>query len=210
MTSRIQVVLTASNKTVSDLVANGSFRLDLQMRLGSPILIPPLRERPQDIECIFDRINRDLAKNERSMQIGLESSARKRLLRYSWPGNARELQSLILRASLLGQSVIDDGFLEENFPKIYFGEAFEKNMVTAQDAPLPQELKCLEEILGIQGITRQRQYAMLMERLKDKKPNTNELPDWVRSRREKIEQFKAELPHVNAYLEKLAARRTRD
>ena len=204
------VVLAASNKPVSDLVVDGSFRLDLQMRLGSPILIPPLRERPQDIECIFERISRDLAKNERSMQIGLELSARKRLLRYSWPGNARELQSLIMRACLLGQSVINDGFLEENFPKIYFGEAFEKNIVTAQGAPLPQELRCLEDILGIQGITRQRQYAMLMEQLKDKRPNTNELPDWVRTRREKIEQFKAELPRVNAYLEKLTARRTRD
>ena len=203
------VVLAASNKPVSDLVADGAFRLDLQMRLGSPILISPLRERPQDIECIFDRINRDLAKNERTMQIGLEFSARKRLLGYSWPGNARELQSLIMRACLLGQSVIDDGFLEENFPKIYFGEAFETNIAAAQGAPLPQELKCLEEILGIHGTTRQRQYAMLMERLKDKKTNTNELPDWVRSRRDKIEQFRAELPHVNEYLKNLTARRPR-
>lgn len=205
------VVLAASNKPVSDLVADGSFRLDLQMRLGSPILIPPLRERPQDIECIFERISRDLAKNERAMQIGLEFSARKRLLRYSWPGNARELQSLIMRACLLGQPVIDDGFLEENFPKIYFGESSAKHLVATDGAlPLPQELKCLEEILGIQGITRQQQYSMLMERLKDKKTNTNELPDWVRSRREKIEQFNAQLPRVNAYLEKLTARRTRD
>jgi DNA-binding NtrC family response regulator len=203
------VVLAASNKPVSELVADGSFRLDLQMRLGSPILIPPLRERPQDIECIFDRINRDLAKNERSMQIGLEFSARKRLLAYSWPGNARELQSLIMRACLLGQSIIDEGFLEENFPKIYFGEFYEKYTPDVQGPPLPQELKCLEEILGIPKISRQRQYAMLMERLKDKKTTTNELPDWVRSRREKIEQFKAELPHINEYLENLTARRPR-
>lgn len=203
------VVLAASNKPVSDLVADGSFRLDLQMRLGSPFLIPPLREHPQDIECIFDRINRDLAKNERTMQIGLDASARKRLLRYSWPGNARELQSLIMRACLLGQSVIDDGFLEENFPKIYFGDAFNISIAAAHVTPIPEELKCLEEILGIQGITRQRQYAMLMERLKAKKTNTNELPDWVRSRQHKIEQFKVELPRVNLYLEKLTSRRPR-
>ena len=205
------VVLAASNKPVSDLVTDGSFRLDLQMRLGSPILIPPLRDRPQDIVCIFERISKDLAKNERSMQIGLESSARKRLLRYSWPGNARELQSLIMRACLVGQSIIDDGFLEENFPNIYSGETIEKTIAFAQGAPLPQELKCLEEILGIQGITRKRQYAMLMERLKDKKASTNELPDWVRSRRDKIEQFKFQLPRVNDYLENLtlATRRPR-
>lgn len=204
------VVLAASNKSVSDLVTDGSFRLDLQMRLGSPILIPPLRERPQDIECIFDRINRDLAKNERTMQIGLESSARKRLLGYSWPGNAREIQSLIMRACLLGQSVIDNGFLEENFPKIYFGDTRnDKNIAVAQGDPVPQELKCLEEILGIQGITRQRQYAMLMERLKDKKTKTNELPDWVRSRQKKIEQFKTELPCSIAYLNSLATKRPR-
>ena len=205
------VVLAASNKSVSDLVTDGSFRLDLQMRLGSPILIPPLRERPHDIECIFDRINTDLAKSGRTMQIGLESSAQQRLLRYSWPGNARELQSLILRACLLGQSVIDNAFLEENFPKIYFGDFRDgKEINSGHEILVPQELKCLEEIFGIPGITtRQQQYAMLMERLKDKKAKTNELPDWVRSRRHKIEQFKAELPRVNLYLEKLTARRPR-
>ena len=206
----VGVVLAASNKPVSDLVTDGSFRLDLQMRLGSPIMIPPLRERPQDIECIFERINRDLAKNGRTMQIGLDSSARQRLLRYSWPGNARELQSLILRACLLGQSVIDNRFLEENFPKIYFGDVRDDKETTSdQEILVPQELRCLEEILGIQGKTRQQQYAMLMERLKDKKAKTNELPDWVKSRRDKIEQFKAEVPLVNLYLEKLTARRPR-
>lgn len=206
----VGVVLAASNKPVSDLVTDGSFRLDLQMRLGSPIMIPPLRERPQDIECIFERINRDLAKNGRTMQIGLDSSARQRLLRYSWPGNARELQSLILRACLLGQSVIDNRFLEENFPKIYFGDVRDDKETTSdQEILVPQELRCLEEILGIQGRTRQQQYAMLMERLKDKKAKTNELPDWVKSRRDKIEQFKAEVPLVNLYLEKLTARRPR-
>ncbi|MEI7843237.1 MAG: sigma 54-interacting transcriptional regulator [Gallionellaceae bacterium] len=201
------VVLAASNKPISALVADGSFRVDLQMRLGSPILIPPLRERPQDIECIFERINRDLAKNERTMQIGLDSSAQQRLLRYSWPGNARELQSLILRACLLGKSVIDNGFLEENFPYIYFGDIQDgKDARNDQEVLVPQELKHLESIFEIQGITKQQQYAKLMERLTGKKAKSNELPDWVRSRQHKIEQFKSELPLVNLYLEKLTAR----
>ncbi len=115
-----------------------------------------------------------------------------------------------MRGCLLGQSVIDNGFLEENFPKIYFGDTRnDKNIAVAQGDPVPQELKCLEEILGIQGITRQRQYAMLMERLKDKKTKTNELPDWVRSRQKKIEQFKTELPCSIAYLNSLATKRPR-
>jgi transcriptional regulator with PAS, ATPase and Fis domain len=203
----VGVVLAASNKAVSNLVVDGAFRLDLQMRLGSPILIPPLRERPQDIECIFDRISRDIAKNDRAMQIFLESSARQRLLKYSWPGNARELQGLILRACLLGRSVIDDGFLEENFPKIYFGDTSDdKGVLSDKDTLIPQELSCLEEIFGIRGKTRLQQYTMLMERLKNKKAKTNELPDWVRSRRHKIELLKVELPLVNLYLEKLTAR----
>jgi transcriptional regulator with AAA-type ATPase domain len=201
------VVLAASNKPISDLVSDGSFRLDLQMRLGSPILIPPLRERPQDIECIFNRISTDLAKNERIRQIGLVPAARQRLLRYSWPGNARELQSLILRAYLMGQSVIDDGFLEENFPKIYSSDIRDdKEPKSNQETLVPQELKCLEEILGIRGVTRKEQYAKLMERLKDKKTKTNELSGWVRTRQLKIEQFKAELPLVNEYLESLTAK----
>jgi DNA-binding NtrC family response regulator len=204
------VVLAASNNPISDLVADGSFRLDLQMRLGSPILIPPLRERPQDIECIFDRINRDLAKNERTIQISLESSARQRLLRYSWPGNARELQSLILRACLLGQSVIDNRFLEENFPKIYFGDIRDKKEIkSSQETLVPLELKCLEEILGIPGIKRKEIYAKLMKSLTGKEVTTNELPGWVGARQHMIEQFKAELPLVNEYLEKLTKKRCR-
>jgi DNA-binding NtrC family response regulator len=204
------VVLAASNKPISDLVSKDKFRLDLQMRLGSPILIPPLRERPLDIECIFNRISTDLAKNERTSQINLTPSARQRLLRYSWPGNARELQSLILRAYLLGQLVIDDGFLEENFPKIYSSDfKDDKETKYNQETSIPHELKCLEEILGIPELKRKEQYAMLMERLKDKKPKTNELPDWVRSRQPKIEQFKAEIPRVALYLESLTARRRR-
>jgi len=202
------VVLAASNKPISDLVVDGSFRLDLQMRLGSPIRIPPLRERPQDVECIFNRISTDLAKNERTIQICLEDSARQRLLQYSWPGNARELQGLILRAYLLGRTVIDYRFLSENFPKICSDDIRDNKEIKGnQETLIPQELKCLEEILKIPGITKKEQYAKLMERLKDKKPKTNELPDWVRSRQTKIEQFKAELPLLNLYLHNLTAKR---
>lgn len=204
------VVVAASNKPLSTLVADGDFRLDLQMRLGSPIAIPPLRERPEDIECIFDQITRTLAKNEMTRQITLDPSARMRLLDYAWPGNARELQGLIMRARLLGQHVIDVEFLEQNFPGICSGKP--RDGAPAADRPVtavPHELRCLEEILATPGLRRKQQYAQLIERLTAKTPRTNELPDWVRSRGRTIRQFKADLPLANVYLQELIARRPR-
>jgi len=203
------VVLTASNKPIVDLVAGDTFRLDLQMRLGSPFVIPPLRERRDDIECIFDRISHNLAKDGLTTKVSLELSSRNRLMEYSWPGNARELQGLILRACLLGKSVIDDRFLEDNFPNIYFGDSREVKVPKSNcEGLVPQELKCLEEIFKIPA-SRKVQYAELMKRLKNKVVKTNELSDWVRSRQEIIEPFKTELPLVYSYLKSLVEKRPR-
>lgn len=204
------VVVAATNKPLSGLVAEGDFRLDLQMRLGSPIAIPPLRERSEDIECIFDQITQTLAKIGWTRKITVDPSAWKRLLDYAWPGNARELQGLVMRARLLGKYIIDIGFLEQNFPEIYFGKP--RDSAPAADrsvTAVPEELLRLEKVLGTPGLNRKQQYAQLIKHLTGNVPKTNELPDWVRSRGRTIQLFKVELPHANAYLEKLTAGRSR-
>ncbi len=92
-------VITATNRDLPGMVAEGLFREELYYRVNVVgITIPPLRERMQDIphlvKHIVQRLNRELGKRI----AGLEPEAMKRLLAYRWPGNVRELENVLERA----------------------------------------------------------------------------------------------------------------
>jgi len=95
-------VVAATNRNLKAAVAARQFREDLYFRLSVfPIDIPPLRERPGDIEVLarhfVDRFCRDLKKKT----LTLSAEAIDELQRYRWPGNVRELQNCIERAAIL-------------------------------------------------------------------------------------------------------------
>ena len=94
-------VVAATNRSLRDLVANGSFRADLYHRLSVyPVPIPPLRERGDDVLLLAGRfleLNRTRL-GIRSLR--LSGSAQDALRRYHWPGNIRELEHVISRAAL--------------------------------------------------------------------------------------------------------------
>jgi DNA-binding NtrC family response regulator len=95
-------VVAATNRNLKAAVAARQYREDLYFRLSVfPIVIPPLRERPDDIPTLarffIDRFCRDL--NKRPLM--LSSSAEDELRAYPWPGNVRELQNCIERAAIL-------------------------------------------------------------------------------------------------------------
>ena len=95
-------VVAATNRNLKAAVASRQFREDLYFRLSVfPIDIPPLRERPGDIELLarhfVDRFCRDLKKKT----LTLSAEAIDELKRYRWPGNVRELQNCIERAVIL-------------------------------------------------------------------------------------------------------------
>ena len=95
-------VVAATNRNLKAAVAARQFREDLFFRLSVfPITIPPLRERPGDIQmlarCFIERFCRDLNKKT----LALAPSAIDQLLAYSWRGNVRELQNCIERAVIL-------------------------------------------------------------------------------------------------------------
>ena len=91
-------LLTASNKRLNDLVASGSFRMDLFYRLKIiEIDIPPLRERISDVPLL---VNYFIAKHSARLKKrvkGISTKALTLLVRHSWPGNARELENVIQR-----------------------------------------------------------------------------------------------------------------
>jgi len=95
--------LAATNRDLDAEVARGRFRLDLYYRLnGISLLIPPLRERTEEIEPLARTfIEQACRRSSRREVPPLTAEALQRLRSYSWPGNIRELRNTIERAVLL-------------------------------------------------------------------------------------------------------------
>lgn len=95
-------VVTATNRNLRDAVAEGVFRLDLLYRLQViEIVIPPLRERAEDISPLARHfLEKYCAENGRPV-LALEHEAERLLLAYRWPGNVRELENVMERAVVL-------------------------------------------------------------------------------------------------------------
>ena len=95
-------VIAASNVDVPNAIDNGKFREDLFYRLNTvPIKIPPLRERGEDIFLLFRKFAVDFAEKYRMPAIRLDSEAKNILLRYSWPGNVRQLKNITEQISII-------------------------------------------------------------------------------------------------------------
>ena len=97
-------VISATNADLNEKIKNGEFRSDLYFRLNTiPVHIPPLRERKDEILQIAQKV---LEKNCIKYGFDLKTfsdEAKKRLLSYSWPGNIRELISVVERAVILSE-----------------------------------------------------------------------------------------------------------
>ncbi|MGH7859153.1 MAG: sigma-54 interaction domain-containing protein, partial [Candidatus Binatia bacterium] len=95
-------VVAATNRDLRGLTRTGAFREDLFFRLSVfPIVLPPLRERREDIPFLVEhfirRMNEVLGKGVTGLATGSEAE----LARYAWPGNVRELENVIERAMVL-------------------------------------------------------------------------------------------------------------
>jgi transcriptional regulator with GAF, ATPase, and Fis domain len=102
---RVRVrVVAATHRDLPSLVQAGRFREDLWYRVaGFPIVLPPLRERKQDVAALADHFARRAAKRFglRPQAATLQDLAL--LTAYNWPGNVRELGTVIDRAAILGE-----------------------------------------------------------------------------------------------------------
>jgi two-component system nitrogen regulation response regulator NtrX len=102
-TIRVAVrVISATNRDLAALVAQGKFREDLYYRLSVvPVRVPPLRERPQDIRALAEYFLEDFCSRNNFRSKTLDDSVYPVLEGYSWPGNARELRNVIERMAIL-------------------------------------------------------------------------------------------------------------
>jgi two-component system, NtrC family, response regulator AtoC len=102
-------IVTATNQNLEQKIKEGKFREDLYFRLNViSILIPPLRERKEDIlplvEHFIDKINKKCGKAVK----GITPSAKDLILKYHWPGNVRELENVIERGLVLCRGDVID------------------------------------------------------------------------------------------------------
>lgn len=95
-------IVAATNESLEEMVENGSFRRDLYYRLNAlPALIPPLRERGEDIFLLIEEFRKRVGG-----EFTLSDEVRQLLLKYNWPGNIRELSNVVEYLSFTGQSQI--------------------------------------------------------------------------------------------------------
>lgn len=97
-------IVAATNRNLEEEVANGRFRMDLYYRINAfPLLMPPLRERKEDILLLSEHFIKTYAGKIGQPPVQLSDSAINDLLTYEWPGNIRELEHTIERSILLNE-----------------------------------------------------------------------------------------------------------
>jgi transcriptional regulator with PAS, ATPase and Fis domain len=104
--SRVDVrVIAATNRHLLDRIATKEFREDLYYRLNViHVIVPPLRERTDDVAPLFAHFLRAFAAEHRVAVPTVTPEAMQQLETYSWPGNVRELRNLVERLVVRGQN----------------------------------------------------------------------------------------------------------
>jgi len=116
-TSAIKVdvrVIAATNRNLEQALQEGKFREDLYYRLNViPIVIPPLRERKEDIPLLIEHFVKKFCQQNNKQLMKFSEKALELCMNYDWPGNVRELENAIENAVVLGEG---DKILPEFLP----------------------------------------------------------------------------------------------
>jgi DNA-binding NtrC family response regulator len=113
-------IVSATNKNLEEEVRQGRFRDDLKYRLNVvTVMIPPLRERKDDIPLLLDFFLKKFADKHKKPVKGFTREARDLLIKYDYPGNVRELENMVERAVVLTRG---EYLLREDFPMFVTGE----------------------------------------------------------------------------------------
>jgi two-component system, NtrC family, response regulator AtoC len=163
-------IIAATNKSLKERVAQGSFREDLYYRLNViQIHVPPLRERREDIPLLVDhlihKLNRELSKKISQIQ----ARALQSLVDRDWPGNVRQLENILRRAvvhshgDVLSEEILDEPADDAVRPGLHAGSTQIKLLDEVEKEHILNALKLTGgnrgkvcELLGISRPTLQR------------------------------------------------------
>lgn len=112
-------LICATNRDLSGMVSSGLFREDLLYRINTiHIEVPPLRDRGNDILVLTEFFLKKFANRYNKPEIRINRQAAEKLMKYSWPGNIRELQHTIEKAVILSETNVlkpDDLFIKNSY-----------------------------------------------------------------------------------------------
>lgn len=142
-------LVVATHRDLGEMVARNEFRSDLYYRLNVfPVLVPPLRERGEDIRDLILHFVEVFARRMRKRVDQIPQATMNALIAYSWPGNVRELQNLIERAVIRS----DDGVLPNPLPRSRTNTMISiTKQVTLRDHEAALILKTLRDTGGMIG-----------------------------------------------------------
>jgi formate hydrogenlyase transcriptional activator len=149
-------VIAATNRNLSEAVAKGTFRSDLYYRLSIfPIVMPPLRERREDIRMLVAHLVKQLNVKLGKQIDSIPQSAINMLQNYDWPGNVRELKNVIERAVIVTQG-----------SKLQLSETFD-SLDSIVDAQAHLATSALQQDQEVEGETlEQSEYRLILRTLK--------------------------------------------
>jgi len=117
-------VVVATHRNLDEMVARGAFRQDLYHRIYVyPLVLPPLRERQEDIPALVDHFARQVSAINGWKAKPVSAEAIAELSRYSWPGNVRELRNVVERLLLLADAEVDVAAVRLSLPQSAGGAA---------------------------------------------------------------------------------------
>lgn len=120
-------VIASTNRDLKKMILDKEFRSDLYFRLrGVELVLPPLRERPEDLELLIQKFVENCRINY-NKKVTVSSEAVNALKQYSWPGNIRELKNVIESAVLLAEDdslLLADHFRLESEEEEESGDAY--------------------------------------------------------------------------------------
>ena len=170
-------VISATNRRLLGLAQSGEFREDLYYRLNVfPIYLPPLRERPEDVEPLAAHFIARFSAEAGKRVAGISNPALDLLRAYNWPGNVRQLENAVYRAIVLS----DGGYLElADFPQIVA-----QSRGRDESARLVQALPAPSAPVHIDAVRSQRResetHDIVPDRFLDAKGEVAPLPDLER------------------------------
>ena len=147
-------IIAATNKDLLKCVSEQTFREDLFYRLSVvPIVLPPLRERREDIPLLANHFLRKYNEKREKSVTAISDGAMKVLTEYDWPGNVRELENVIERAVVLtGGGVIEPAdlwYYEVGSKRATGSDADEvKSLTDAEREHIVRTLKMLNGQIG--------------------------------------------------------------
>lgn len=140
-------VIVSTQRNVADRVREKRFLPDLSLRFGNPLVVPALRERPEDIAVLAGHLLERIAAERETGPIHLSAPALELLQVFSWPGNIRELRNTLERAVLLsGSQQLSEDDLQLN-RKIEAGNLQPGSLKTLEEV----EREYIRNVLSLEG-----------------------------------------------------------